>query len=317
MALEIPCTYQRPTRRRGPPNRHAEAIKRKTTFLEYDLSPPSSTNSDKSRTSASAPLSAKSICPWPLLSLLVDDYFTYVHPLIPFPHEPSFRTALQGRDDVRDPKTLALLAAMIAALVASFPRKPRQHLKALRNESLFPSSISLVERCHNVAAEARGPGYLNRDTSLFDAFTSHLLALSLGYTFQLQQTKLYLSECQSILRTLGYHKAEQTAPGAKGSADGGAASQDFITQEMGRRAFWSYYVGARSIQQLGGSLAEFYIPPETATAPYPPLPLEVDDHCILSDRILPQPAGIVSVITGFNANVRVRSELSILDSLFD
>ena len=37
------------------------------------------------------------------------------------------------------------------------------HLKAQHLEKLFPNSISLVERCHKVALEARGAGYLDRD----------------------------------------------------------------------------------------------------------------------------------------------------------
>ena len=310
--LDIPCTYERPSRRRGPPNRHAEAIKKKkrdSPVVDF-LTPPSPAVSSSTTlvSSEASNLSAESICPLALLTLLVDEYFTYVHPVVPFPHEPSFRTALQNREDTRDPKMLALLAAMIAALVASYPRKPRQHLKALRNENLFPSAVSLLERCHNVAIEARGPGYLDKDPSLVDALTSYLMALTGGYTFKIHQARLYANEAQSILRSLGFHRPKTSGTNAGPLGENQGSSENLVEREVGRRLFWCLFVGMRSIQQFGGgegSITEFFLPPETTAAPYPPLPLEVDDECIFPDRILPQPAGVVPRIRGYNANIQV------------
>ena len=189
--------------------------------------------------------------------------------------------------------------------MASFPRKPRQHLKELHNETLFPKSINLVERCHQVAAEARGPGYLDKDPTLFDALTSYLLGLSGGYTFRVRQSKLYYGECLSILRSLGFHRPGKPSTSLGPSNKDENPPEDLITREIGRRAFWVVFASARSMQQLGGSITELFIPPETQAAPYPPLALEVDDHCIFADHILPQPAGVVSEIVGFNANIKV------------
>lgn len=53
------------------------------------------------------------------------------------------------------------------------------------------------------------------------------------------------------------------------------------------------------------SYRELVIPPATPNAPYPDLPREVDDAYILPDRILPQPEGIVSVLTGFVKGIQV------------
>lgn len=261
----------------------------------------------------------------PLLQLLVDDYFTYIHPLIPIPHEPTFRTALHNREDVTNPTILSLLAGMIGALVASFPRKPRIHLRNLRQENIFPSSMSLISQCHRIAAEARGSGYLEKELTVYDAATSYLLAISGSYTFKWRQSKLYFNECLSILRTLGFQKPTRSFAAVEQSFHGNhiqshsEPAEDFITQQIGQRIFWVCFVGARSIQQLGGSSAEVFIPPETPTSPYPPLPLEVDDMYILSDRIVPQPTGIVSELVGFNANVRIfRSyeALSVIDMTY-
>ncbi|EHK97719.1 hypothetical protein M7I_6503 [Glarea lozoyensis 74030] len=127
-ALEIPCTRNRPSRRRGPPNRHAEAIKKRRFGFDSPTdtggggggfdSPTSPNNvaATLARFSSHAVLNAESICPFETLELLVDDFFTYIHPLCPFPHEPSFRAAFKSRQDLSNPLFLALLASMTGRL---------------------------------------------------------------------------------------------------------------------------------------------------------------------------------------------------------
>lgn len=261
-ALDIPCTFERPSKRRGPPNRHAEAIKKRR------LDSPSGSGAFSSPTSPSnvaatlasfsshAVLSAESICPFSTLELLVDDFFTYVHPLVPFPHEPSFRAAFKHREDLNNPSFLALLASLVGALVASFPRKPMLHLKAQHREKLFPNSISLVERCHKVAVEARGPGYLDKDLTVYDAATSYFLGLMAAYTLNWKQCRLYFGETLTIARCLGVHRIRDptyyvlgslpTVMGADPSTpayEGRMGDQiDHIRQEIGRRIFWCMFV---------------------------------------------------------------------------
>ncbi|KAF2853687.1 hypothetical protein T440DRAFT_465457 [Plenodomus tracheiphilus IPT5] len=325
VALEIPCTFERPSRRRGPPNRHAEAIKKRRL---NDSDPQSGASSPQSPTNAAhalaqlqsshpAQLSAEAICPLPTMNALIDDFFKYIHPLCPFPHEPSFREAWERREDFSNPSFLALLASMIAALVSSFPRKPRLHLKTqVRHE--YPSHISLVDKCREVCSQARGPGYLDRPSlNVYDACTSYFLGLAGAYVFQWRQLRLYFAECLTIIRSLGLHKSEGqgytylgNVPSAWGSNgpnfDG---SRDFkldhITEQIGRRVFWTVFVGVRTIQQLGASFGELTIAPATPTEPLPPLPVEVDDVHIFPTEIQPQRPGTVSLITGFNLNVRI------------
>jgi hypothetical protein len=59
------------------------------------------------------------------------------------------------------------------------------------------------------------------------------------------------------------------------------------------------------MSQLGASINELPLPPPTTQEPYPEQPVEVDDEYIFSDQILPQPEGTISLITGFNRNIRV------------
>ncbi|KAG9877308.1 hypothetical protein KCV05_g21784, partial [Aureobasidium melanogenum] len=198
-ALDIPCTFERPSRRRGPPNRHAEAIKRRrleeSPHISGQSTPSSPTHAAQALAALSShpthpPISAESICDIQTLDLLVNDFFTYIHPLCPFPHEPSFREAWKRREDYNNRAFLALLSSMVAALVASFPRKPRLYLKAQRRELDFPNHMALVLKCQKVCADARGPGYLdNENLSVHDAATSYFLGLSACYTFRWRQCR--------------------------------------------------------------------------------------------------------------------------------
>lgn len=45
---------------------------------------------------------AESIFPAPVLNNLLEDFFTYVYPLAPFPHETDFRESWQRRRDLTD-----------------------------------------------------------------------------------------------------------------------------------------------------------------------------------------------------------------------
>lgn len=87
---------------------------------------------------------------------------------------------------------------------------------------------------------------------------------------------------------------------------------DLISQELGRRLFFVSLVGYQSLLQLGSSDIKMHVPPETPADRYPPLPLEIDDEFLFSTHVNPQPAGRVSIMAGFNANVRVYSSYNSL-----
>jgi hypothetical protein len=261
------------------------------------------------------------------LQRLVDDYFTFIHPLIPIPHEPTFRAAFARREDVTNKRFLALLAAMIGTLVASFPRRPKLHLRTETEKKQHPHSMALVKKCHDVAIQARGPGYLDWSTTIDDAAISYFLGLCSGYVYNIRRCRIYLGECITIIRVHTLHKGVQASammsPASASSIStsseslGGTSepSSDFISQELGRRLFYVCLVGFQTLQQLGSSDGRHYVPPETPTERYPPLPVEVDDDHIFPTYIEPQPAGIVSQLTGFNANVRVFQSYNLLSAM--
>ncbi|OJJ36661.1 hypothetical protein ASPWEDRAFT_50130 [Aspergillus wentii DTO 134E9] len=332
-SLEIPCTYERPSRRRGPPNRHAEALKKQRIVASPAASPsPSDQTSPalpvstvNNLPSTSFPASAESICPLTTVHYLVDDYFTYIHPLVPVPHEPTFRAAFARREDVTNPIFLALLASMIGALVASFPRRPKLHLKTEAEKAAFPHSMALVKRCHDVAVQARGTGYLDRSATVNDAAISYFLGLSSGYVYNIRLCRIYFAECRTILQVHDLCRSatklsslSPTSPNSSSSShishDPQSAQIDIIEQEMARRLFYTLLVGYRSLQHIGSADTAVYVPPETPTERYPPLPIEVDDEYIFPTHVEPQPSNTVSQLVGFNANVRIFSSYNTLSA---
>ncbi|KAJ5585130.1 uncharacterized protein N7459_004930 [Penicillium hispanicum] len=345
-SLEIPCTYERPSRRRGPPNRHAEALKKQKLEIQPVTSPASLTdyplagtplataNSTTPPAASSTSTSAESICSLHTVQLLIDDFFTYIHPLVPVPHEPSFRAAFERREDATSGTFLALLASMIGFLVASFPRRPKLRLNTEAERSAFPNSIALVQRCHDVAIQARGIGYLDRNATVYDAAISYFLGVCAGYVYSIRRCRMYLAECRAMLQVYDLCRSPTnvippSVPGVPSPLSSYSAmsqdqstpsltdntSVDLITQELGRRLFYVSLVGYQSIHQLGSSDTRIQVPPETPTDRYPPLPLEVDDEFLFPSHVSQQPAGRVSQLVGFNANVRVYTSYNALFAL--
>ena len=323
-SLQIPCTFNRQSKRRGPPNKHAENLKKGRFDADGSsgMSQPSSPTQTAQTLAAfaqQAVLSAESICPIPLIYSLVDDYFTYIHPLIPVPHKPSFMSALDQREDTQHGTFLALLASMLGCVVANYPRRSKQHFHSHHFQHQFPNSMSFVSRCQQVTLQVQGIGYLKRELTIHDAIISYLQGLTAAYTYDRQSTLIYFKQCLSIMSTIGVHKTNYTknrssgAPQARMIPNGHVLEGpqpgeelDYVELELRKRTFWLMFVGMRSLQQTGVSQWELMIPPATKSQPYPPLPMEIDDEFLASQHISqpPHPA-MVSELAGFNANVRV------------
>lgn len=323
--LQVDCTFNREMRRRGPPNRHAEAARaakrpRLEPALPNNMGQPHNAaqtlisiagNTQAHGQSNNGILDAEAIAPWPVLVLLVDDFFTYIHPLTPFPHEPTFRQQLANREDQKSHEFLALLASMVGCLVASFPRTARLHLKSQHGMNLFPKAIHLVDRCRNVAMEARGSYFYNREEmTVYDAVTSYFLGLAAAYTLHWKVCRRFMSETYNIIRELGYHKPRDFfAVTYRGPAF------DHVQDQIGKRVFWVMFLGVRSMMQLGGPMGEIVFPPPTPAEPYPDFPVEVDDEFILPSQILVQPPSIVSRLTGFVQAIKIYMTMNSLVSI--
>ncbi|KAK4161592.1 hypothetical protein QBC43DRAFT_243119 [Cladorrhinum sp. PSN259] len=310
--LNVDCTFNRTMKRRGPPNKHAEAAKAaKQPRLEPNISP-SPHNAAETLMSISGGqdtqmvLDAEMIAPFPVLAQLVDDFFTYIHPLAPFPHEPTFRHSFANREDRTNRDFLALLASMVGVLVASFPRTARLRIKSQPHGiSMYPKAVTLIERCREIALAARGQNfYLKEDATVYDAATSYFLGLAAGYLMQMKVCKRFMAETMTLIREMGYHKPRDMGSNNYGITYRGPPF-NHIEDQLGKRIFWCMFLGVRSMVQIGAPHGEIVFPPPTPNEPYPDFPAEVDDDYILRDQILCQPDGLVSLLTGFNQGIKI------------
>ncbi|KAF6829626.1 Zn(II)2Cys6 transcription factor [Colletotrichum plurivorum] len=335
--LNVDCTFHRELKRRGPPNKHAEAARaaRKqrlepgnAVIPAYGGPPanpsPSPHNAAQALVSIAegpAPprLDAEAIAPMPILELLVDDFFTYIHPLAPFPHEPTFRTSFANREDRTKPEFLGLLASMIGALVASFPRSARQHLKTQHSTHLFPRAIVMIEKCRDIALDSRGPRWaVKQPKTLDDAATSYFLSLAAGYTFEVNRYRHFTAECLSLIRELGFHRPKH--PNELPTFGNDNCSPDplpfhHIKDQIGKRIFWCLLLGVRSFSQLGASHADLVIAPSTPSLPYPALPENVDDLYIMAHEIVYPPESSVTLLTGFRFGIDIYTTMNAIVSV--
>ncbi|KAJ3498477.1 hypothetical protein NLG97_g1081 [Lecanicillium saksenae] len=323
--LGVDCTYNRETKRRGPPNKHAEAAKAaKKARIEHPASSfpasPSPQNAAKAllTISSDAVLDAESIAPMPVLELLVDDFFTYIHPLAPFPHEPTFRQSFANREDRTRPEFLGLLSSMIGTLVASFPRCVREHLKSQHSTHLFPKAVVMVDKCRDIALHTRGARWpVKQPKTLEDAMTSYFLGLGAAYTIQYNVARMFLSETLTLIRELGFtrpkHQGDQPNFGNEGF---GSEPLPFnhVKDQIGKRIFWCLLLGNRTIFQLT-SHNDMVIAPSTPNLPYPAYPENVDDICIQANEVIHQTDGTVTLLTGFRFAIDIYTTMNGIVSL--
>lgn len=265
-------------------------------------------------------LSAEAICPIAIVSYLVDDYFTYIHPLVPIPHETSFRPAFISGEASRNTTFLALLASMVGCVAAVYPQKAQQHFQALRIEnSVLHNPVVLVERCHKVIVQAQGDPNEDRLLTVHDAQVHYLQGLACAYSFAPQTSLRHFKMCISILQHIGAHKAStykykgptiganqpRMTPNGDTLQGPQPGQPDLVIEEVTKRTFWAIFATALSVQQSGISPLDLMFPPPDPSDPYPSLPLEVDEVLLTPTGAHPMPLGLMSAIAGFNTSVRI------------
>ncbi|SPO05510.1 uncharacterized protein DNG_08197 [Cephalotrichum gorgonifer] len=327
--LNLECTNSRVVKRRGPPNKAVEAIRLKKQRMmeeagQAGLASPSAASVNGGLQAPGYPstphtaaqalvsiagtenqtrLDGEAIAPRTILEALVDDFFTYIHPLCPFPHQPTFQAAFVNREDRTDPEFLALLASMIGALVASFPRTARAHLKNLQSTQMFPRAVTMIEKCRDIALEARGARWAAKQPkTMNDAATSYFLCLMASYTLQNNICRLHMGETLSVLNELGFNRPKH--PGDLPTFGSDICEPDrppfnHIKDQTGKKIFWCVFLGVRSMFQLGSSHAGLVLAPPTPSQPYPSYPANADDKDVQANEVMEQDPETTTLMTGF------------------
>lgn len=214
---------------------------------------------------------------------------------------------------------------MVGCVLAAQPRRS-WHFFRSQNPALLPHTPGLlIERCHSIVLQARDANYLDREFSPNEPVISYLVSMTGLFTCMWFKARIYLDQALTMARILSWTKCNgphYTTPDGTAltaqTENGHDLQQsvghtDYVLQETARRTFWLIFVAVKRLQQLGMPSEESILPSGNK---YPPLPLEVDDRCVVHDRVLPQPQGTISEVSGFNAIVRLYlsyNKLSILD----
>jgi hypothetical protein len=233
--LGVPCTFIRPAKRRGPANKVAEDLKR-ARYEVNDLNAPPITPAIATSVSY---LSLDSIAPFETIHRLLYDFFTYVYPIFPLPHEHLVMDRLRKREDVQNRSFCALVASLIAAISVMFPRIAQKALGQHEQDGHVIVNEVFIGRSLLICEQSRGP--LSCERNVDDAATAFFVGLVSHLRKQPRQLEMYLTDALSIVRYLGVESDGVLADGSQ---------TDFVTKELCRRVYWAIWSLVRYIDRL-------------------------------------------------------------------
>ncbi|KAK2125352.1 hypothetical protein NOF04DRAFT_1373002 [Fusarium oxysporum II5] len=310
------CTFQLPSKARGPKRKTEYRLSVSGSALsEADLgleaqsptSPQSFSNPGSSFTSLAEPSVSPASCilpyatdilfPRDLVRFILNDYVTYVYPLIPVIHRPSFETDLDGNRDLHDDDFLTLIVSLCAVTVGLLPSR-LQTYREFSSPLPFRTRSEMANCCYKLNQSFR-------DTTYFDTVSHQKRASSflLGVTFH--QTgnnnlwRMFEVESMQLLRLLEVQHISSYA------------GLDAIEVQLRKKAFWLMFYGyLHQMHNLRNERLTFLDPVMSCEINFEDLmPVPVDDEYISSSGILPCPEteASQSLTSGFNIHSRIFS----------
>lgn len=179
--------------------------------------------------SPSAGYATDGLCSRVLITKILQDYLTYLYPLIPVVHRPSFRHDLLQDRDTRDDVFLGLILALCATVLGVMPSRFEGY-RVVDPLLRYRSRAEMINRCYDMAMALRGPTYFDEIN-----FQKFAIAYLLNITFfQLgEQNRSRMLECEGMQlgRLLNLHKI---------SADD---SLNCIEIQLRKKGFWLLFYG--------------------------------------------------------------------------
>jgi hypothetical protein len=146
------------------------------------------------------------LCSRELLMMIINDYLTWIYPLVPVVHRPSFRSDLEQRRDLHDSDFLCLILCMSAATVGFLPKAFTRYQAIAGEGSSFTTRTDMINRCYTLCMQQRGPYYF--DTVNFQkwaiAYLMQITHLQIGNH---NLSRMMEVEAMQIARLLGLHRA--------------------------------------------------------------------------------------------------------------
>ena len=240
-----------------------------------------------------------------IVTALLDEYFVYVHPLVPIPHEPSFRAMSTRRADLHDPSFVGLVAAMLEVLTAAYPARVRIRFQNSSNrfsdagDQSF-SALDYAKHCRSMALHGLQSGFQDqRPFSTYDVMINYLLGLACMHEGNVIGSRFYLSDCQKLLTISIF-----------GDVD------DFVDAEQRRRTAWALTLTANDLQQAGYR-CDALVSSVDASAETADLPSPNDDELITASGESEVPQNYVSRHWNFYTAARLHDTFANLAKLED
>ncbi|KAI5236748.1 hypothetical protein E4T43_08425 [Aureobasidium subglaciale] len=303
----LECSYIIPTKRRGPPPKKRKII---------GISPTSNTDSPALKsyacttttdavsipvTDLAAADSSSSNLRTCLVHRLVNcssfntimrDYLDVLYALIPVVHIPTFKSELEAGKHIYDMSFQMFCLSICACVFGILPHNFDEYITA--DPAIeFTDRRTAIADIHRAITAARPAEFY--DTLTHEKWASlYLMSVTNAHLGHRNRAKLLFAECNAIATEMGMHRMA------------GYRELDHIETQLRKKAFWLCYTGWSHMRTRDvdwdsmGDRCRY----ETADAEHL-IPLELDDEYITVSEIHQQPTDTISLVTGFNALIRV------------
>ncbi|KAH6673964.1 hypothetical protein F5X68DRAFT_214552 [Plectosphaerella plurivora] len=303
---DVPCTFLTDRKPRGPPSKRVAEARQRAAAELTSASPPTSSSGPSPAPPGPLQLAIGSpsiahFVPEHTLSIIIDDFFERVYPVLPLVHVPSFTRDFAARRYETDPAFLRLCIALCAATIASIPRRI-----SVYGSPWYRDVVDMVDRAVHLMHLSRltsEPAWSNRPT-VETMVCSVIMALAAHYAGRVPVGWTFAAEAVSYFRVNDMYKK----PSYAGLTP--------VETELCKRGFWVLF-----FMQMHDRISHFT--PHLGMS-YDPLftdwdflmPVELSDDDLVSEMAIDgaSPTGrSLPMISGFIALVKVF--LSVADLL--
>ncbi|KAL2783959.1 hypothetical protein BJX66DRAFT_317502 [Aspergillus keveii] len=231
------------------------------------------------------------------------DFLTYVYPLIPAVHIPTFLSSLEAHRTLPS-RLFACLQASIFAIVNALLPSRFEHYKAvdpiLRRDSGITDKVQAVFRTHDVFDLIKGPE-LQDKPSLTSWATMYLFGAAYASLNLLHRSGMFRSHTYAIMLSMNLHLVKSYA------------GVNPIETQLRKKAMWLTLTGVIHSQVFGTMPDLWNSGMARRIRTDQLLPLEVDDEYISETEVKEQPPGVLSLTAGFLAEKKILLDLLDLD----
>jgi hypothetical protein len=224
LASEVPCTFLTHRSPRGPPSRRVAEARLRSLHAPPPPPPPPP---DGLPQLPSVPITISYLVPEASFHIILEDYYTRVHPVLPIVHLPTLKRRIALRHYDVDHHFLRLCISLCAVTAASIPRRFKHY-----NATWYTDPGDLVDRASHLVLVSRltNTPRWQMNANVESIVESIALSIACFYSNKLTAGWAYTSEATHFFRDLGLGRKENYS------------GFSLIDQELCKRAFWIIFI---------------------------------------------------------------------------